>query len=144
MKLRTGKGRKVVIDTNIAVSALIAKEGAPAKLFEMLILGEIENYTSREIIKELKAVLNRDEITKRTPKKARQFILKHYISNSIHVRAKERINAVQHSSDNKFIEVALEAGAGVIITGDSHLLQLEEFRGIKIVRAKHFLEVKGQ
>ena len=130
----------VVLDTNIVVSALIASEGAPAKIFEKLILGEIENYTSKEIINEVKEVFTRKEITKRTTKKARSFVLKHYLNNSIQIASKTRVSAVEHESDNKFLETAIEAKAGYIITGDWHLLKLKDFRGIKIIKARQFLE----
>jgi len=64
MQLSIRQGRKkVVLDTNILVSALIAKEGSPAKLFEMLVLGEIENYSCKEIAQEVKEVFGRKEIT---------------------------------------------------------------------------------
>ncbi len=141
MKLFTRHDRiGVVLDTNIIISALIAKEGASAKVFEMLILGEIENYTSSEIISELKEVLERREITKRTTSKARQFIFKHYLNNSIQIAPKMKVHVVEHESDNKFIEVCLEAKAEYVITGDSHLIDLKEFKGIRIIRAKDFLE----
>lgn len=141
MQLSTKSDKpKVVLDTNIVVSALIAKEGAPAKIFEKLILDEIMNYTSREIIHEMKEVLNREEITERTTKKSRDFMLKHYISNSIQVISRIKAKVVEHETDNKFIEAALDAKAEYIITGDQHLLKLKEFRGIKIVNARDFLE----
>ena len=41
---------KIVLDTNIIISALIAKHDEPAKLFEKLIEEKIENYTSKEIM----------------------------------------------------------------------------------------------
>ncbi len=130
----------VVLDTNIVVSALIAREGAPAKIFEKLVLGKIENYTSKQIISEIKEVFNRKETTKRTFQKARNFIIKHYLNNSIQLTTKVKVNVVEHKSDNKFIETAIEAKAGYIITGDCHLLKLKEFNGIKIVKARQFLE----
>lgn len=139
MSARQGAER-IVIDTNIAVSALIAKEGAPAKVFEKLIRREIENYTSKEIISELKEVLKRKEITERTSGKVRKFILREYLNNSMRVAAKRGVHAAAHDADNRFIEAALAAGAKYIITGDSHLLELREFGGVKIVRAKEFLE----
>lgn len=132
---------KIVLDTNILVSALIAKEGASAKLFEMLVLGKIENYTSEEIIREIKEVFCRGEITDRAPQQARDFIIGHCLNNSIRVLPRTKIKIVEHAADNKFIETALEADAGFIITGDQHLLKLKEFRGIKILRAKEFLEI---
>ena len=142
MKLFTRQGKtKLVLDTNILVSALIAKEGQPAKVFEKLILEEVENSTSKEIISELKEVLARKEITKRTTSNARKFILRQYLNNSIQVLPKIKVNAVEHGSDNKFLEVAVEAKARFIITGDQHLLKLKKFREIKIIKAKEFMEM---
>lgn len=141
MKSSTGQGRKTaVLDTNIIVSALIAREGAPARVFELLILGRVENYTTQEIIRELKEVLDREEIASRTAKKSREFVLRQYLNRSIQVSAKTRVHAAEHAADNKFLEAALEGEAKYIITGDRHLLSLHEFRGIKIIRAKEFLE----
>jgi len=145
MKLSTRQDRpKTVLDTNITVSALIAKEGAPAKIFEKLILGKIANYTNSEIVRELKEVLNRREITKRTTKKARDFIFKHYLNNSIKIVTNTKVKIVEHESDNKFIETALDAKAEYIISGDKHLLLLKKFRDIRILRAKEFLEKLGE
>jgi len=42
--------------------------------------------------------------------------------------------------DNKILEAALEAKADYIISGDRHLLKLKVFRGIKIAKARQFLE----
>ena len=142
MKSSTKRDRpKIVLDTNIVISALIAAEGAPAKLFEKLILEEIENHTNKEIIQELKKVLERKEIIKRTTKKARNFILRQYLNHSMQIVSKIKVKAVEHESDNKFIETALDAKAAYIITGDQHLLKLKQFEGIKIVKAKEFLEL---
>jgi len=142
MKSSTKSGKPaVVLDTNILVSALIAKEGAPARVFEKLVSEEIENYTSVEIISELEEVLEREEIAERVQKKDRAFLFSQYLNHSIRVCAKTRICAVQHAADNKFLETALESKAKFIITGDSHLLSLSEFQGIKIMRAKEFLRI---
>ena len=112
MKSFTKQDRAIVVlDTNIVVSALIASKGAPAKIFEKLILSEIQNCTSKEIINEIREVFTRKEITKRTTKKARNFILKHYLNNSIQISSKISINLVEHESDNKFLETAIEAKA---------------------------------
>ena len=88
------KSDKVVLDTNIIISALIAKEGTSAKTFERMILNKITNHTSNKIIDELIEVLNRKEITKRTTKKAREFILKNYLDNSKKVKPRENFSRV--------------------------------------------------
>ena len=40
---------KVVLDTNVVVSAAISPDGNPAFIFEMLILEDIKNYTTPKI-----------------------------------------------------------------------------------------------
>ena len=131
---------RVVLDTNIVVSALIAEKGASARIFEKILLGEIISFTSKEIIEELKEVFGRKEITKRTDSRARTFVLENYLENSIKISKKTEINLVEHESDNKFIETAVDAEAGYIITGDQHLLKLKKFMEIKIVKPKEFLD----
>jgi len=42
-------------------------------------------------------------------------------------------------SDNKILECALEAKTSFIISGDKHLLEIRECKGIKIVTPKEFL-----
>jgi len=42
-------------------------------------------------------------------------------------------------TDNIFLECALDGGANSIISGDKHLLDIEVYKGIEIVRAREFL-----
>jgi uncharacterized protein len=133
------KSDKIVLDTNIIISAIICKQGDPAKLFEKLINEEIENYTSKEIIEELIEVLNRNEIIKKTKKETRTFILEQYLIHSQIITPKTKHKIIDHESDNKFIDTAKEANAKYIISGDKHLLEIKEFNGIKIIRAKEYL-----
>jgi predicted nucleic acid-binding protein len=42
-------------------------------------------------------------------------------------------------SDNLFINLAIDGGAKTIISGDSHLLKLKEFKGIEIIKIVDFL-----
>lgn len=139
MKLYT-KSDRLVLDTNIIISAIICKQGEPAKLFEKLINDEIENYTSKEVIEEIIEVLNRKEIIKKTKKETRTFILEQYLIHSQIILPKIKHNIIEHKSDNKFIDVAKEANAKYIISGDKHLLDIKKFENIKIIRAKEYLE----
>ena len=50
------------------------------------------------------------------------------------VYPKEKINVIKEDfSDNIFLETA--------ITGNNHLLKLKEFKGIRIISPKEFLEI---
>ena len=136
---------KVVLDTNIVVSAAICEDGNPAKVFEMLLLEEITNHTTEQIIDEIKKVMARPKITKRLSMVEVGFIVSNFERFSQKIKTKEVINEVKDDpDDNKFIECAVAASADYIITGDEHLLKIKEFRGIRIVSCTEFLEIVGQ
>jgi len=43
--------------------------------------------------------------------------------------------------DDKFIETAVVARAQWVVSGDKHLLRLGAYRGIKVIRARGFLDM---
>ena len=59
MKSKAPEKIKVVLDTNIVISAPLSKDGNPAKIFELLLLEEIKNFRSFEITEEIMDVLGR-------------------------------------------------------------------------------------
>jgi predicted nucleic acid-binding protein len=52
------------------------------------------------------------------------------------------IEACRDSDDDKFLELAVEGEADLIISGDSDLLVLHPFEGIAILSPAGFLESK--
>ena len=61
---------------------------------------------------------------------------------SLFIEPLERVSIVREDpDDNKILECAIAAKADFIITGDSHLLKLENFKSIKIVTANEFLKL---
>jgi putative PIN family toxin of toxin-antitoxin system len=49
--------------------------------------------------------------------------------------------ACRDAGDDKFLSCALEGAADYVVSGDQHLLGMKEFRGIKIVTPKEFVEI---
>jgi len=49
------------------------------------------------------------------------------------------VAACQDERDNQVIECAVDGGAGFIISGDIHLLELKSFKGVKIISVSDFL-----
>lgn len=133
---------KVVLDTNIVVSAIISADGNPAKIIEKLFLEEIENYTMVEIIDEIREVLERPKISDRINPDIKEFTLSNFEVFSEVIMPLIKLNKVPDDpDDNKFLECAITANVQYIVSGDSHLLDLKEFMGIKIVTPLEFIEV---
>ena len=132
---------KVVPDINILVSAFILKVGKPREIFNKFIHEEIIFILSEKIFEELIEVLKKRKFDLISNEEKTDFI-KRITELAEIVSPKERIEIIkQDFTDNKIIEAAVEGNADYIITGDEHLLSLKEFRGIKILNAKEFLEL---
>lgn len=129
---------KAVLDTNVFISALFWK-GAPYQIFKKILMGRILNFTSPQILEELKErLLYKFRLP---PEKMKEF-LEIIIFNSKIVYPKKKLKIVKKDpSDNKIIECALEAKASFIISGDKHLLKVKEYKGIKIISPKKFLDL---
>ncbi len=127
---------KVVLDNNVFISALFWK-GAPYQIFRKILGAAILNFISPQILEELKERLL--EKFKLPPEKVKEF-LEIIVFNSQIVYPKKKLNIVKKDpEDNKILECALEAKASFIISGDRHLLEIKEYKGIKIISAKEFL-----
>jgi len=129
---------KVVLDINVFISSLFW-EGVPCQIFKKVLKGEILNFTSLQILEELKEKLS--DGFKLPFEKVKEF-LEIIVFTSQIVYPKKKLNVVKKdSSDNKIIECALEARASFIISGDRHLLELKKYRGIKIISPRGFLSL---
>jgi putative PIN family toxin of toxin-antitoxin system len=78
MKSEHTEKLKVVIDTNTVISAPLSEDGNPAKIFELLLLEEINNFRSEKITNEIVDVFNREKIKKLISEDKINFIIDNY------------------------------------------------------------------
>lgn len=136
---------RVVLDTNVVISAVLSTDGKPASIFEMLILGEIQNYASQDIIEEIREVLQRPKIAKQLSLVEQEFILNTFEEFSEKIKLRVKLEEIKDDpDDNKFLECAVSASADYIVSGDDHLLKVRNFRGIKIVSPVEFVKITNQ
>lgn len=134
---------KIVLDTNNLVSTQISKKGASAKIYKLWKENKIEIFTSPFQLKELKRVLGYPRIKKKyrlsRPKINR--IVQIVRRQAIVVYPLKIPKIIKEDpSDNHILAIASERKVECIISGDGHLLELGEFRGIPIITAKEFLK----
>ena len=135
---------RAVLDTNVFVSSLLNKTGAPARLLDAWRAGEYLLVTSPPIMAEIKAVLELPRIKDKyalTDQDIRQ-LLDLLEKDAILVPGLSPVNntILQDPKDEIFLSCALDAGADVIVSGDRHLLSLKAFEGIPIVPVRQFLD----
>ena len=131
--------KKVVLDTNVTISALFWK-GNPRKVYDLVRQGKLILLLSDEIEKEFIRALGYEKFGL-SPQEIMPF-LRDLRSHARHVVTTSKISLVTADpTDNIFLECALEGSADFIISGDRHLLDIKVYRGIKIVRAGEFLSL---
>ena len=135
---------KVVIDTNVFVSATITEKGKPAQILKAWREKKLEVIISPEILKEIGQVVFRPKIKKIsfwTEKERYQFIEDLARICILTPGSLELKQAVKHTQDHKFLVAAIEGKADYIVSGDRHLRDLGAYKGIKIVSANEFFQI---
>ena len=135
---------KVVIDTNVFVSATITEKGKPAQILKVWREKKSEVIISPEILKEIGQVIFRPKIRNIsfwTEKERYQFIEDLARICILTPGSLQLKKIVKHTQDHKFIVAAIEGKADYIVSGDRHLRDLGAYKGIKIVCANEFLQI---
>lgn len=129
---------RVVLDTNVVVSALLLSVSVPRQAFDKA-LDQAEIIISTPVLLELAEVLARDKLNKYLTEQERMRFLVALLKESELVEIREQISDCRDPNDNKFLELAVCGNADVLVTGDDDLLVLDPFRGIPILTPRDFL-----
>lgn len=131
-------GPRVVIDTNVLVSAALVKQGLPRQAVDLAgTQGQV--LLSSEAAKELSIVLGQEKFNRYLTKEERESFLQKFVHKTTLIEITEQIRQCRDPTDDKFLELAVSGGASSIITGDKDLLTLHPFRSIQILTPKDFL-----
>lgn len=134
---------RVVIDTNVLVSAVIRPQGIPGEVLHQLRERRFELLMSRATLDELVNVLFRPRLrTKyRLTDNTLRPILKLLFLRSVMLQPQEKVTVCRDPKDDVYLELAIAGKADYIVTGDTDLLVLHPFRNIPIVTPAAFLTV---
>ena len=127
---------RILPDTNILISSVFWR-GNPYEVVRRGILGEYQLVISAEILDE---VVDKLRNKFKFPEESIQELIDILMTYCHIIDVTSKFDVVRDKKDNKIIECAFDGKADYIVTGDPDLLVLKEFRGIKIVKAKDFLE----
>lgn len=136
---------RLVLDTNTAISGLLW-HGTPGKLIEAAHSKTVTLCTSAILLAELRGVLTREKFSKQL--EARRLnvveVFDGYAAlTTIVVPAIIHPTIVNDPSDDAVLACAHGAKAELIISGDRHLLDLQEHQGIRIVTAVEAVGILG-
>jgi hypothetical protein len=130
---------RVTFDTNVLISATLWDKSAAQKLLFKLISKDVKIFSSGKIIAEYQKVLARDfdyknEETAKIMEKIAVFINL--------VEPEEKIDIIKEDpEDNMILECALSSSSEYIATYDKHLLKINNFKGIKILKPEELINL---
>lgn len=140
---------KIVIDTNVLLSALFSRRGASNRLLVWLFSEKKkQSVVSNTLIAEYEDVLTRDENLQRYNNLSRSDI-NAFIDDLCLISYHQKIYFLwrpflRDSNDDMVLEVAVNAKAGAIITfNPKDFAGVKERFGIEILSPKEFLEKRG-
>jgi putative PIN family toxin of toxin-antitoxin system len=131
---------RVVLDTNILVSALLFK-GDLARIVDLWKKGKIIPVLSRETFAEFKAVLEYPKFSL-TRQEIKVIIEEELLPYFEVIEITDDVEGIcRDTDDDKFIACAVSASADFIVTGDKDLLDMGKYKSIKIISASVLLKM---
>lgn len=129
---------KVVLDTNVFVSAVLTK-GPSSDLFERWKAGKFTLLFSPVIFDEYFEVIARPKFDQQ--EQDIRALAELLAERAVALTPQIKIDVCKEDpDDNKFLECAIAGAADFIVSGDQHLLRLKEYQGVKIVTIAEFLQ----
>ncbi len=127
--------RRIVADTNIYISAYNFG-GIPNQVLDLARARRAELFLCAPILNEFRKILRAKFAW--SPERIRTVVVDINQFTRI-VELRGTITAIKKDdADNRILECAIAADAEIIVTGDSHILELGSFRGIRILTARAF------
>lgn len=114
---------RVVLDTNVVVSALLLPRSFSRQLFDRL-RTQHQLLASRVTLAELHEVLTRPKFDRYVASPQRLEFLALYADLIELVEPTSRIHCCRDEDDNRLLEIAVDGAAQLVISGDHDLLSL--------------------
>jgi putative PIN family toxin of toxin-antitoxin system len=130
--------KRIVLDTNILISAFVYPGGAITEIMDEAISGLHDVFISYGVIEELSRVL----MLKFEKNKAYTDGLAEFLASVFNVvPVTLNLSGIcRDPMDDKILAAAVEHKADYIITGDKDILELKKYKGIIMVTASDFIK----
>jgi putative PIN family toxin of toxin-antitoxin system len=128
----------IVFDASALVSAALKADSVPERA--LLRAEEVDVFAlSAAADAEIVEVLDRPKFARAIPLARRQRLLQILRSAAVWFEPAVRVTDCRDPKDDKYLELALAAGAEIIVSSDDDLLVLHPWRGVRILRPADYL-----
>ena len=130
---------RAVVDTGVLISRILLPKSVPGQVVSKVVrYGRL--LASTATMEELADVLARPKFDPYLTVAERQRFLRLVGRVAERVPIIHRIEACRDAKDDKFLELAINGNAAVVVTGDDDLLVLNPFRDVPILTPAEYLE----
>jgi putative PIN family toxin of toxin-antitoxin system len=130
--------KRLVLDTNLLVSGMLFG-GSTSRQVIVKANNSGLLLASEATLVELLQVFQRPKFDRAVHLELREALVREYAQRCQIVAIHSCIQACRDARDNKFLELAVDGQADLILTGDRDLLVLNPFRGIPIITPTQYL-----
>jgi len=140
---------RIVIDTNVWISALISPRGEPARLMRAVRDRRIQLVLTPDLLAEVRAVLQRQRIRRRIDLDDSEIdvFIQEAIDPAVYVPIRGDVRLCRDPKDDMVVETAIEGGARYIVsrdedlTRDLDLVAAHEAYDIEVLTVARFLDL---
>lgn len=129
---------RIILDTNVVLSGLLFPGSTPSRALLKAQAGEV--LASDATLLELIEVMSRARFDRYVERSVRQRLVAEFANACKPVQVVSPIRACRDPRDDKFLEVAVNGRADLIVTVDADLLALHPFREIAMLTPAQYLE----
>jgi hypothetical protein len=133
--------QRIILDTNVLVSALIQRSYPYLILNELFVEQKIEVCVSEALLLEYYDVLRRKKFAKYPEFVSKaELVLADIESKSLRFRPRTHLKIISDLQDNRLLELAQECKADFLITGNTNDFTMAKHKQTKIVSPKQYWE----
>jgi putative PIN family toxin of toxin-antitoxin system len=137
----------VVFDTNVVISRYLSSKGPSAQVFDFWQKKIFDLLVSAPILEEYERALKCPHVRARHQMSDTEIaeIIEEIADLAKMVRPTKRLTVITADpDDDKFLECAVEGKATYIISGNKHLYDLKDYKGVQIFTPAQFCMVLEQ
>ncbi len=130
----------IVFDASVVVSAALKMDSVPEQV--LLRAEEVDVFAlSAAVDAEIVEVLRRPRFARAIPRQRNDLILTVLRGEAVWFEPSVRVTDCRDPKDDMYLELALAAGAEIIVSSDDDLIVLHPWRGVRILRPADYLSL---
>ena len=131
---------RVIIDTNLLVSALAKRDGSASRILKFWRSGRFEHVASKATLREAELVVGSRWVERLSSREERDNLLAELRRRSVFVEAPILDElTLKDAGDRRLVEAAHAGGARYLVTADREVLRMWGYGGVEFVTSAEFL-----